>query len=169
MSKTKGDIFSIWEYLLFHFRDCYGKSHGVRSKKTAPVPRLTAVLFACAPIAIRAFASLCAGIKFVRLGWWPIILFLTPWNVPENGNKNLRNYKIRDIRLLQSVEESSQHSGADCMSPSVLSEALSSLVPLCAHPKRERVWNRMSGWSTRTRNQVDITKKWHLLTKIPLT
>ena len=53
----------------WYFLNCYGKFHGARSKKTAPVPRLTAVLYACAPIAIRAFANFCTGIKFVRLGW----------------------------------------------------------------------------------------------------
>ena len=68
----------------WYFLNCYGKFHGARSKKTAPVPRLTAVLYACAPIAIRAFANFCTGIKFVRLGWWPIILLLAPWNLPEN-------------------------------------------------------------------------------------
>ena len=69
----------------WYFLNCYGKFHGARSKKTAPVPRLTAVLSACAPIAIKAFANFCTGIKFVRLGWWPIILLLAPWNLPENG------------------------------------------------------------------------------------
>ena len=54
------------------------------AKKRPPSLRLTAVLFACAPIAIRAFANFCTGIKFVRLSWWPIILLLAPWNLPEN-------------------------------------------------------------------------------------